>query len=204
MLFFLTGDIQIGKTRWLMRLVDKLEQRGVAPCGVIAPGIWVPKGDSFEKLGIDNLLLPERRTVPFARRRDLAQADGTYDDASQSARAALLWAIDDKAIDEVNAHLARLIQDGGVDDAGNAGASGRLLVIDELGRLELLRGEGLVDALAMLDGGATPTFPHALVVVREQLIETAHARFADAPWGGMRDISPDDESARMVFRVVSE
>ena len=196
MLFFLTGNIQIGKTRWLLTLINGLEQAGVTSCGVIAPGVWIPKGDSFEKLGIDNLLLPERTTIPFARRRDLAQAEGTYDRESQSAQAGLHWSIQDDAIDRVNAHLGLLEQAFSTGCTG--GTERRLLVIDELGRLELLRAEGLTNAVALLDSGASSTFPDAIVVVRKQLLEIAMERFRDAPWGGIRCIAPDDVSARLV------
>ena len=195
MLFFLTGEIQIGKTRWLMSVLDQLEQRGVEPCGVIAPGIWVPgthEGE-FEKLGIDNLLLPERKAIPFARRRDLARAEGTYDESSQSARADLQWAIDDSAITQVNVHFDKL---GTWEEPGR-----RLLVVDEFGRLELLREEGLTSAIALIARGATPAFPHALVVVRAQLLETAQKRFAAAPWNGMHAIAPSEESANKLYKL---
>ena len=59
MLFFLTGEVQIGKTRWLMDALTQLAERGVEPCGVIAPGQWIPRDGGFEKLGIDNMLLPD-------------------------------------------------------------------------------------------------------------------------------------------------
>lgn len=75
MLFILTGDIQIGKTRWLKSTCRKLAADGIPCAGVVAPGVWVPSehGDAngFEKLGIDNLLLPQGERIPFARRRDL-------------------------------------------------------------------------------------------------------------------------------------
>ena len=71
MLFLLTGDVQIGKTRWLERLAAELSGDGVQVAGVLAPGVWrvrepheVPgerglAGEGrFEKLGIDNVLLP--------------------------------------------------------------------------------------------------------------------------------------------------
>ena len=40
MLYILTGDIQIGKTRWLQKTVSILEDMGVGVQGVITPGIW--------------------------------------------------------------------------------------------------------------------------------------------------------------------
>ena len=188
MLFFLTGDIQTGKTRWLMQQIVELEAEGVEVCGVMAPGTWIDHGENtggerFEKTGIDNLLLPERRTVPFARRADLADDAGAGD--SQSARAGLGWAIDDRAIEEVNAHFARLAQ---IEAPGE-----RLLVIDEFGRLELECGGGLTEAVALVDRGATPAFPHALVVVRAALLDAALERFANADWGGTRAIRPSND-----------
>ena len=74
MLFILTGDIQIGKTRWLESTCRKLAADGIPCAGVVAPGVWVPSehddANGFEKLGIDNLLLPQGERITFARRRD--------------------------------------------------------------------------------------------------------------------------------------
>ena len=121
MLFLLTGDVQIGKTRWLERLAAELSGDGVQVAGVLAPGVWrvrepheVPgerglAGEGrFEKLGIDNVLLPGGERVPFARRRDLALAEGSFDPTSQSASAQLAWEIADEAIARVNAHFDRI------------------------------------------------------------------------------------------------
>ena len=114
MLFLLTGEVQIGKTRWLESLVTELADRGVPCAGVLAPGQWVPSegehadANGFEKLGIDNVLLPSGERIPFARRGDLARADGTFDEESQAAKAELAWHIDDEAIARVNAHFDEL------------------------------------------------------------------------------------------------
>ena len=179
MLFVLTGGIQTGKTRWLGRLVEALGAEGVRCAGVMAPGVWrkrrcgtaLSAGElavgsraesSFEKLGIDNVLLPGGERVPFARRVDLACQAGAYDSRSQSARAGLGWAIDDAAIARVNAHFRELAAKAGpeieaaesvgmsVSGVGSADPSladarqhvASLLIVDELGRLELRRGEG--------------------------------------------------------------
>ena len=249
MLFVLTGGIQTGKTRWLGRLVEGLEADGVRCAGVVAPGVWrerrrgaeLSAGElavgsraesEYEKLGIDNVLLPGGERVPFARRVDLACQAGAYDSRSQSARAGLGWAIDDAAIARVNAHFRELAAEAGagamklgaaesraVDLAGAsvsglgsaqpAGASvsgvgsadpslanarqhaASLLIVDELGRLELMRGEGLVEAMALLDRGPIRAFPHALVVVREDLLPLAHERLAPV-WGAPEPLHPDD------------
>lgn len=194
MLFLLTGEVQIGKTRWLQALVDDLAACGVPSAGVLAPGQWVAStgaqadANGYEKRGIDNVLLPEGTRIPFARRRDIAQAEGSYDEESQAARAQLAWHIDDEAIAKVNAYF---------DQLGPAAAPG-LLVVDELGRLEVWRGEGLTSAVRRLQEGPSPAFPHALVVVRDYLADETEALLAPA-WTDVQRIAPDEAGRRAVF-----
>lgn len=198
MLFILTGDIQIGKTRWLKSTCRKLAADGIPCAGVVAPGVWVPSehGDAngFEKLGIDNLLLPQGERIPFARRRDLAQAEGMFDPNSQSAQMQLGWEISDDAIAQVNAHFDRI--------AARTHHNGRqsLLVVDELGRLELIRNQGLASALALLDEGPSPAFPHALIVVRDVLVDLARERFAPS-WGDPALVSPTQDAEEAIRRA---
>lgn len=197
MLFLLTGDVQIGKTRWLERLASELYAEGCEVAGVVAPGVWRAAGEGgFEKLGIDNVLLPDGERVAFARRRDLARAEGSLDPESQSEAAQLAWHISDDALARVNAHFG-LIAEGMCGGAEEGEARPRLLVVDELGRLELERGCGLVAATELLARGATARFPHALAVVRDWLLPRAVERFG-AAWGGARAISPDDGARGLV------
>ena len=78
MLFLLTGDVQIGKTRWLEDLCASLQAAGTCVAGVVAPGQWAPRPEGqpggkhgfdgagrFEKLGIDNVLLPQSKRIEF-------------------------------------------------------------------------------------------------------------------------------------------
>ena len=55
MLFLLTGDVQIGKTRWLESLCASLQAAGTCVAGVVAPGQWVPRpeGQPGGKHGFD-------------------------------------------------------------------------------------------------------------------------------------------------------
>ena len=210
MLFILTGDVQIGKTRWLQRLVADLDARGAAPFGVIAPGQWAPRRnpapdeEPFDKLGIDNVLLPEGTVVPFARRADLARKSGTFDEGSQAAQAELAWHISDEAIAVVNGHFAKALKgmDGG-EGAKAAEPSGALLVVDELGRLELLHGQGLTAAVTLLECGPTRHFPHALAVVRDYLLPQAVRRFGSA-WNGVTVIGPTEQALALVESAVLE
>lgn len=196
MLFLLTGEVQIGKTRWLESLVTELADRGVPCAGVLAPGQWVPSEgehadeNGYEKLGIDNVLLPDGERISFARRGDLARADGTFDEESQAAKAELAWHIDDAAIDRVNAHFNEIATHA------SAAAPG-LLIVDELGRLEIWRGGGLTSAMALLAQGPTTAFPHALVVVRDYLLDDAEALFAEA-WPDRCRIKPNDAAREAI------
>lgn len=204
MLYLLTGEIQTGKTRWLTRMLDRLVDQGVDAAGVIAPGVWRECADGFEKLGIDNVLLPERERVAFGWRSDLKRDQGQYDANSQSARAQLAWAIDDAAIARVNRHFDQLAhQERRMLAAGHVPARPRLLVVDELGRLELMRGEGLTSAMRRLDQGSTALYPSALIIVRAALVDAAHERFAAVPWGGIEMMAPDDDSARRLSRALA-
>ena len=215
MLLILTGDIQIGKTRWLSARIEQLAQRGVAAYGVLSPGDWRlrPNGEvggeaahgmagagRYEKFGINCVLLPQGERIRFADRRDLAEAAGSYDGASQSAKAQLGWAIDDAAIKRVNAHFDAIAAraDAAVENAGSRIASRGLLVVDELGRLELMRGEGFSSATALLDRGETPLYRTAVVIVRDSLADLARGRLAPA-WGDdVRFIHPDEDGERML------
>lgn len=197
MLFLLTGEVQIGKTRWLESLVAELGAFGVPCAGVLAPGQWVPStgphadANGFEKLGIDNVLLPGGERVPFARRGDLARADGTFDEESQAAKAELAWHIDDAAIDCVNAHFDEITAHASAVAPG-------LLIVDELGRLEIWRNGGLTSAVALLAQGPTAAFPHALAVVRDYLLDDTEALLAPA-WPEIARISPNDAAREAIL-----
>lgn len=277
MLFLLTGDVQIGKTRWLESLCASLQAAGTCVAGVVAPGQWVPRPEGqpggkhgfdgagrFKKLGIDNVLLPQSKRIEFARRRDLAAKGKAFAEGTQAKAAKLGWAISDTAIAQVNAHFAALAKQVGIapaDSDANAPATAQaevdasavasaavaaetaaetsplaqtstgeptvaataakaegnvlaaapaaneaklaphaMLVMDELGRLELLRGCGLTNALAILNAGPTPQFPHAIAVVRETLLDEARRRF-EPRWGKATVIGPDDAARNLVLET---
>lgn len=225
MLFLLTGAVQMGKTRWLEQLVVELAAEGVPCCGVLAPGVWRRREEvaaeggedveaqpvasgagDFEKLGIDNVLLPGGERVTFARRRDVAQREGALNPHSQSAAAGLAWEIDEAALVRVNAHFDALAHSAPFApfSAPSPATSNlvrlRLLVVDELGRLELRCNGGLTSAMTLLARGATAACPHALVVVRESLRAIAEERFA-AAWGGCVPLAPGDEARATVRRA---
>lgn len=185
MLYLLTGDVQTGKTRWLQQHVERLRTEGITCYGVIAPGDWVEsKGphanaDGFEKRGIWNVLLPQGERIRFADRKDIALEQDTFEEGSEAGRIGLGWHISDEALAQVNQHLANL------PEAPGKG----LLVIDELGRLELVHDCGLTEAVRLLKAGPTAQYQDTLVVARDRLAHLVEEMFADI-WGGCERIEP--------------
>ena len=178
MLFILTGDIRSGKTTWLEAGVRELEAAGVPVRGVLAPGVW----RDGKKVGIENVLLPSHARVLLAT------------PAEEGCSTGLGWDFDANALARVNAHLTELAATSGDMRPG-------LLVIDEIGPLELRRGEGLTAALELLDAGPTPAWPHALVVVRATLAEDARTRFAQS-WRSVELLSPDESGVRWLHEAL--
>lgn len=208
MLYLLSAEIQTGKTRWLVALVSLLREVGVPVSGVVAPGVWKDHGETasqspsgrYEKLGIDNVLLPQGEVVHLARRRDLAIAAKLVEPEGQSERAGLTWSMSDACLERVNEHLAWLECDESHGlQTGRSSARRGMYVVDELGRLELLRGEGLTHAVSTLARGPRSRWPVALAVVRPTLLGRAHELF-DAPWAGrVIEISPGDDAASSIL-----
>lgn len=189
MLYVLTGNVQTGKSRWLEQHVGKLIADGIACYGVISAGIWVESDterandQGFEKLGIESILLPQWERFEFAKRTDIARKDGSFAEQSQSGKAKLGWHISDEAILRVNAHFASIAKRSQADEIRGT------LVIDELGRLELDCEGGLVEAVRLLEAGASRNFPDAIVVARSELAKRVEDRFADT-WGGVKTVLP--------------
>lgn len=206
MLYLLCGEIQTGKTRWLERRVEQIVRSGAPVAGVLAPGVWreLGEGARFEKLGIDNVLLPGGERVHLALRRDLAIGSGALERAGQSERARLGWAMSDAALARVDAHLAWLADDDVHGREGFVAEADGWLVIDELGRLELLRGEGLVHGVELLSRGPRPGWPYAIAVVRRDLLPAAHALFDDAWSGRVREIEPSQRVLPAIEGVSEE
>jgi hypothetical protein len=116
--------------------------------------------EAGEKVAIEAWLLPTRRRVTLARRRDLV-------DCMPEGDKGLGWVFDNDAVGMVNGHLARL-------DSRRAVGITPLLVLDELGVLELVHGTGFTAGLELLD---TAVFPTAIAVVRPALLATAQRRW---------------------------
>ena len=235
MLYLLTGDIQIGKTRWLEARLEELVKAGVAVHGVLSPGVWVPREPDeedprpFEKTGIDLVFYPEKERVRFAERLlpdDFAESDEDgYDepddiDSAEEAGIETLthtplageeaaprpqkvagqilgWKFYSYWFGRVNEMFADL-REGGVDCA--QGPERRLVVVDEIGRLEMA-GRGFTEVMAFLQDGENAAWPHAVAIVRSELLEKARALLEPAWSERLRVIHPDDAGKAALFSL---
>lgn len=145
----LTGPVGVGKTTVAERVVGLARRQGLVCGGLLAPAIVNSCG---QKAGIWGMGIGtgERRVLARTDRDLGGPAVGLYSfDA-----AALDWAV------------------GVVDSA--IGACD-LLIVDEIGKLELWRGIGLAPVLPRLSAGGAE---RALILVRDALLSELQARLA--------------------------
>jgi len=142
-LSLVTGEIGCGKTTVCQRALDLLRARGVMPGGVLSPARLDAAGT---KIGIDAL---DVMTGERQRLADRVPGGGeTIGD----------YGFDERALAWANARLQAAVA-----------AGPDLLVVDEIGPLELVHGGGfaaLLEPLADLDA-----VPHALVIVRREYVD---------------------------------
>ena len=145
----LTGPVGVGKTTVAERVAGLARRRGMICGGLLAPALKDNRGHKVGVWGAD-LLTAERRILARTDRDLGGPAVGPYSfDA-----AALSWAL-------------------GVLE--NALGACDLLLVDEMGKLEIERGIGLAPFLPRLSSGEAG---RSLVLVRDYLLEDLQARLA--------------------------
>lgn len=149
------GRVGVGKTTVCQRLAALMRERGWRVGGILTPAIYDERG---RKSGIAIVDLHTGRREVLARVGDDLGGPriGPYSFAAE----ALAWG-------------CRLLEEawqGGFD----------LVIVDEIGPLELDRGEGFISALHALEGGVVP---RTLAVVRDTCLEALQRRVRerDAP-----------------------
>jgi nucleoside-triphosphatase THEP1 len=149
----LTGPVGVGKTTVAERVVGLARRQGLLCGGLLAPAIMDACGRKAGIWGVD-ISGGERRMLARTDRDLGGPAVGPYSfDA-----AALAWAT------------------GVVDSAIG---SFELLVVDEIGKLELERGIGLAPILPRLAAGQAP---RSLVLVRDYLLTKLQGKLESVEW----------------------
>lgn len=144
-LFILSGDREIGKTTFLKRLLQDSALRSCDIAGVVSPAVFQEQ----QKIGIDLL---DPRTRVQKRLADLRSVEET-------ASVTQHWNFLPESMDWGNQLLA-------------AAVPCDLLIVDELGPLELKMGQGWQQGITAVSSGQ---YRLCLLVIRPSLLEEAHS-----------------------------
>jgi len=155
-LTLLSGVPGSGKTTFLL---EQLFVAQLSPVGVICPARF----EEGQKTGIVAWLLPGSERLLLARPRDSL-------DSVPSDDVGLYWVFDNEVMERINQHL-RSLEALPTPEVGSP-----LLIIDEIGPLELVHNRGFTEALRLLDAGV---YPEALVVVNLELIDVSRDRWCN-------------------------
>ena len=150
-LTILTGPSGAGKTTLCRELESVSRSLGLDVAGILCPALY----EGAQKTGIAATNLRSLETRELARRRDAARP-GELEHGH--------WRFDPEVFDWCQEVLL-------------AAVPCDLLVVDELGPLELIEGRGWTRALEVLDAGA---YASAVVVIRPDLVPRALSRWPHA------------------------
>jgi nucleoside-triphosphatase THEP1 len=155
----LVGSRGAGKTTLLQTFLETLAGNGVTFSGILSPGLF-ERGD---KVAIAFERVPSGERSVFARRYDSMPGDFQFGD----------WAFFSSAFDWANRYLESM-------------PAADLLILDEIGPLELELGRGLQAGLKRLSEGR---YALALVTLRPKCEEAFGNRFPDSRFIRLSDHS---------------
>lgn len=149
-LIIVTGESGAGKTTWCQELIEVACRHGLTVGGLISPAVFIGK----EKTAIDltNLFSGEQRRMAKRRTENSPDPTGIVTPRWQFDAEVVAWG----------------------DSVLGQKQPCEMLVIDEIGILELERGQGFLHGLSLLDERA---FQIACVVVRRSLLDIAIQRW---------------------------
>jgi nucleoside-triphosphatase THEP1 len=160
----LTGEVHIGKTTVCRAVVQLARQRGYCVCGILTPSILDDRG---RRLGVAVMDLTSGEQRILARCR-LAVAEPVPGLSGSGPR------VGDYYFD------AGALQWGQEVIVQAIAATCDLLVVDEIGRLELEQGTGFSQALDALAARTAQSIGgHTLLVVRKPLLPAFRVRLHD-------------------------
>jgi len=169
-LVLVTGASGSGKTAAVTRALEQLCRQGVAAAGFVQPGVW----EDGSKVGFEVEDVATNERAPLARR--VGRDQGQHGTGFRFER---------PGFDLAARALARV-------------APGMLLVVDELGPLEL-RGRGHMSAVrAVL---AMPGLAGAVVVVRRHLVPSLLAAL-EAEDAVVVDVEEDGDAAEAIVAAL--
>lgn len=143
-LWIVTGEIGAGKTRWCQQFLELARQAGWNAAGIVSPGVF----ENGQKVAIEAV------DVRSGERRRLATRRQTEDSALIHTRE---WQFETETMEWGNTVFQQALPCD-------------LLIVDEIGPLELLQGKGWVAALEAI---ASRAYRLAVVVVRPSLLPIA-------------------------------
>jgi nucleoside-triphosphatase THEP1 len=161
-LWLVTGESGAGKSSWCQELVRRGREAGLTPVGLISPAVF----QDGRKVGIDLI------EVETGERRRLATKKEDKSSPSTAGLSTQAWDFDTETLAWGNRILERLVP-------------ATLLILDELGPLEILDGKGLTAGLRLID---QKQYRLACVVIRPRLLPTALERW---PWSKALEIPAD-------------
>jgi nucleoside-triphosphatase THEP1 len=150
--WIVTGEFEQGKTRTCQAVAGRLQDIGWDVAGILSPGVWM----AGRKVAIDAVDLRTGKTRRLAVRSEPSLA--------LRQLSTVRWAFDLETLawcDSVLEHAPPC----------------DLLVVDELGPLELERGAGLMQGLQAADAGE---FVLGLLVIRPRLLHLGLERWPGA------------------------
>lgn len=159
-LVLVTGRSGCGKTTWCLGLVEQARQAGISPLGMLSPAVFV---DGC-KVAIDLLEIHTGERRRLAHRRPEGTAEGGPGPHTRA------WQFNAGVLDWANRSL---------DDL----PAGDVLILDELGPLELLKSQGLVSGLKLVD---ERRYRMICVAVRPLLLAAVLERW---PWAVVLELS---------------
>jgi nucleoside-triphosphatase THEP1 len=145
----ITGESGAGKTTWCAHMRAFAEREALRVAGLISYGVF----EGAQKVAISLCVLPSGEQRTLATRREYVIGAAT-----------LRWQFDERVLAWGDSQLAAL-------------TACDVLIVDELGPLELLHGCGWQSAFAAL---MAARYELACVVVRPALVERFMARFSAA------------------------
>ncbi|MCX6056078.1 MAG: hypothetical protein NTZ74_14415 [Chloroflexi bacterium] len=149
-IWLITGPREVGKTRFCTHLVTEAQKRGLKIAGVLSPPRWV----DGQKTAIEIINLSNQEQWVLATRRV----------GDESGMGTEHWVFDPEVTEWGNQVLSH---PHGCD----------LLIIDELGPLELLHGAGWQKAFSTINDRK---YQVAVVVIRPELLEKGLGRWPEA------------------------